>query len=173
VASSRGQPDCWKPYASYLGKVKLNLGCWIFYQKGYVNIDRNREVRADRYEDISTLPSFEANCADEIYAGHVAEDVDDVKASFGRWFEVLKPGGRITITVPDCGGANRMWLERKRFPALELGPDEGIIAITTGVKAGESRRPKRGGGPAQSSLRRIDVANMHGIGGIYQYRTGR
>ena len=28
-----------------------------------------------------------------------------------------------------------MWLERKRFPALELGPDEGIIAITTGVKA--------------------------------------
>ncbi len=135
MASSRGQPDCWKPYASYLGKVKLNLGCWIFYQKGYVNIDRNREVRADRYEDISTLPGFEANCADEIYAGHVAEHVDDVKASFGRWFEVLKPGARITITVPACRGANRMCLERKRFPALELGPDEGIIAVTTGVKA--------------------------------------
>ena len=115
--------------------MKLNLGCWIFYQEGYLNIDRDRGVRADRYEDISTLPSFEANCADEIYAGHVAEHVDDVKASFGRWFEVLKPGGRITITVPDCHGANRMWLERKRFPALELGPDEGIIAITTGVQA--------------------------------------
>ena len=51
MASSRGQPDCWKPYASYLGKVKLNLDCWIFYREGYVNIDRNREVRADRYED--------------------------------------------------------------------------------------------------------------------------
>ena len=143
MASSRGQPDCWKPYASYLGKVKLNLGCWIFYQKGYVNIDRNREVRADRYEDIATLPSFAANCADEIYAGHVAEHVDDVKASFGRWFEVLKPGGRITITVPDCRGANRMWLERKRFPALELGPDEGIIAITTGVKVDDLGGQKR------------------------------
>ena len=69
--------------------MNLNLGCWIFYQEGYRNIDRNREVRADRYEDISTLSSFEANCADEIYAGHVAEEhVDDVKASFGRWFEV-------------------------------------------------------------------------------------
>jgi hypothetical protein len=44
-------------------------------------IDRNREVRADRYEDIST------------HAGHVAEHVDDVRASVGRWFEVLKPGG--------------------------------------------------------------------------------
>ena len=96
--------------------MKLNLGCWIFYREGYINIDRNGAVRADRYEDISTLPSFEANCADEIYAGHVAEHVDDVKASFGRWFEVLKPGGRITITVPDCRGANRMWLERNFFP---------------------------------------------------------
>jgi predicted SAM-dependent methyltransferase len=67
----------------------------------------------------------------------VAEHVDDVKASFGRWFEVLKPAGRIAITVPDCRGVNRMWLERKRFSALELGPDEGIIAITTGVKAAD------------------------------------
>jgi len=70
--------------------MKLNLGCWIFYQEGYVNIDRNREVRADRYEDISTLRSFEANCADEIYAGHVAEHVDDVKASFGSWIDHTK-----------------------------------------------------------------------------------
>ena len=63
-----------------------------------------------------------------------------------------------------------MWLERKRFPALELGPDEGIIAITTGVKADDLGDQKK---EAQSSLRRIDVANMRGIGGIYQHRTGR
>jgi predicted SAM-dependent methyltransferase len=62
------------------------------------------------------MPSFEANCADEIYAGHVAEHVDDVKASFGRWFDMLKPGSRITITVPDCRGASgvraRRWNHR-------------------------------------------------------------
>ena len=63
-----------------------------------------------------------------------------------------------------------MWLERKLFPALELGHDEGIIAVTTGVKARDLGDQKKGGGPAQSSLRRIDVANMHGIGGIYQHR---
>jgi predicted SAM-dependent methyltransferase len=128
------QPDCRVSGAAYLCLVKLNLGCWIFYREGYINIDRDPKVRADRYEDIATLPSFGANCADEIYAGHVAEHVEDVKIAFGRWFEVLKPGGRITITVPDCRGANRMWLERQRFPALEVGPDEGIIQITTGVK---------------------------------------
>ena len=47
------------------------------------------------------------------------------------------------ITVPDCRGANRMWLERKRFPALELGPGEGIIAITTGVKADDLSDQKK------------------------------
>ncbi len=96
--------------------MKLNLVCWIFYQEGYVTIDRNREVRADRYEDISTLPSFEANCADEIYAGHVAEYVDDVKASLGRWFKVLKPGGRITIAVPDCRGEIECGWNENVFP---------------------------------------------------------
>ena len=74
------------------------------------------EVRADRYEDISTLPSFEANCADEIYAGHVAEHVDDVKASFGRWFEVLKPGGRITITVRIVAAQIECGWNEKIFP---------------------------------------------------------
>jgi hypothetical protein len=83
-----------------------------------------------------------------------------VKASFGRWFEVLKPGDRITITVPDCRGANRMWLERKRFPALELGPDEGIIAITTGVKAEDvgDRESKRCYTTGCSTNRRCEYA---------------
>src|SRR5204862_6716597 len=78
--------------------------------------------------------SFEANCAAEIYAGHVAEHVDDVIASFGRWFEVFKPGGRITITVPDCRGANRTWLERKRFPALEPSSALGWQLALEGYK---------------------------------------
>src|SRR5438874_9236576 len=111
------------------------------------------EVRADRYEDISTLPSFEANCADEIYAGHVAEHMDDIKASFGRWFEVLKPGGRITITVPDCRGANRIWLDRKRFPALALGPDRRDHRYHHRSESRRCRRSARGGGAAQSCFR--------------------
>src|SRR5207248_600525 len=27
-----------------------------------------------------------------------------------------------------------MWLERKHFPAIDLGPDDGLLQITTGVK---------------------------------------
>src|SRR5438874_5212088 len=114
--------------------VKLNLGCWIFYREGWVNIDHDRSVRADHHEDAAVLPSFAPNSVNEIYAGHIAEHVDDLKAAFARWNEVLKPGGRITITVPDCRGANRLWLAGKRFPGLEVDPDEGILQITTGIK---------------------------------------
>ncbi len=114
--------------------MKLNLGCWIFYREGWVNIDHDRSIRADRYEDATALPSVAPDSVEEIYAGHLAEHVDNVQATFTRWHAVLKPGGRITITVPDCRGANRLWLKGKRFPALEVGPDEGILQITTGVK---------------------------------------
>src|SRR5205814_10341627 len=107
---------------------------WIFYREGWVNIDHDRSVRADHHEDAAVLPSFAPNSVNEIYAGHIAEHVDDLKAAFARWNEVLQPGGRITITVPDCRGANRLWLAGKRFPGLEVDPDEGILQITTGIK---------------------------------------
>jgi SAM-dependent methyltransferase len=125
--------------AQFNAFVRLNLGCWIFYREGWINIDHDRSVRADRYEDAVTLPSFGPNSVDEIYAGHIAEHVDDVRAAFTRWREILKPGGRITITVPDCRGANRLWLEGKRFPALEAEPNEGILEITTGIKPADLR----------------------------------
>ncbi len=137
----RGQRprNCRAPSRFYLGVVRLNLGCWIFHRDGWVNVDRDRSVRADLYEDAELLPSIAANSVDEIYAGHIAEHVDDVKLAFMRWHEVLKPGGRITITVPDCRGANRLWLEGKTFPGLEVGPAEGIVEITTGVKQADLR----------------------------------
>ena len=47
-----------------------------------------------------------------------------------------------------------MWLERKRFPALELGPDEGIIAITTGVKADLGDQKRRRSCTIESSTNR-------------------
>ena len=49
-----------------------------------------------------------------------------------------------TIAVPDCRGANRLWLSGERFPALDVGPDDGIIQVMTGVKTLDlSDREKR------------------------------
>jgi hypothetical protein len=112
--------------------VRLNLGCWIFYHPGWVNVDLNPGVRADRYEDVSVLPSVGPDSVDEIYAGHVAEHVADVGTTLRRWLEVLKPGGKITITVPDAEGANRLWIEGREFPVLGHPPDRGALAVMTG-----------------------------------------
>jgi hypothetical protein len=61
-----------------------------------------------------------------------------------------------------------MWLERKRFSALELGPDEGIIGITTGVKAADL-----GDQEEEAMLHTVFSMNRRGSGGVYQHRTGR
>jgi 16S rRNA (cytosine1402-N4)-methyltransferase len=128
-------------------------------------------VRADRYEDISTLPSFEANCADEIYAGHVAEHVDDVKASFGRWFEVLKPGGRLAVvsfhSLEDrivknflverakAGGGSRHLPEvAQAAPSLHIltkrpvTPDDGEISVNPRARSAKLRAAERTAAPA-------------------------
>lgn len=114
--------------------LKLNLGCWTFYHDGWVNIDLDPKIRADRYEDVTALPSVELATVDEIYAGHVAEHVGDLGATLRRWFEVLRPGGRCTITVPDLPGAIALWRARSVFPGILYPADEGLVAIATGVR---------------------------------------
>lgn len=113
-------------------KVRLNLGCWVYYIQGWVNVDLATDVKTDLREDCETLPSFISESVDEIYAGHLLEHVQDVAATLRRWRELLKPGGRLTITVPDCEGATALWAASKRFPVLGCDSTSGILAVATG-----------------------------------------
>lgn len=117
--------------------IRLNLGCYTLYRYGWINIDLNLDVVADLYEDAVTLPSFQPGTVSEIFAGHLAEHVPDVGITFARWFELLKPGGRITIIVPDAEAAIDLWRSRLRFPVLGLDSEAGLIAITSGYTSRE------------------------------------
>jgi hypothetical protein len=86
------------------------------------NIDLNPDVRVDLHEDVVTLPSFEPDSVDEIYAGHIAEHLADVDAALRRWLEMLNPGGILTVTVPDGEGAMRLWRSRASFPVVVRMP---------------------------------------------------
>jgi len=103
-----------------------------FYHIGWVNIDNDPGVEADLHEDAEVLPSIANESVDEIYAGHIAEHIVDLKGGLSRWYEVLKPGGKITITVPDLIGATKLWKEDKDFPAIDLPADYGIVAVLVG-----------------------------------------
>ncbi|MBS3091157.1 methyltransferase domain-containing protein [Candidatus Pacearchaeota archaeon] len=74
--------------------MKLNIGCENEYKKGWVNLDVNKEVKADVYFDLSKLPDkklpFKDSQFDEILCSHVLEHVDDVE---GVMNEIYRIGG--------------------------------------------------------------------------------
>ena len=83
--------------------MKLHLGCGTKIIDGYVNVDIRQELNCDIVDDIKTLTTFQNNVAEEIYACHVLEHFSrhEYKEVLTRWFEVLKKGGILKISVPN------------------------------------------------------------------------
>jgi predicted SAM-dependent methyltransferase len=84
------------------GGLRLNLGCGKYHLTGFVNVDMQEAVKPDLLCDILDLP-YEAGTVDEIYAGHILEHFywQEGKEALNYWKSLLKPGGKISITVPD------------------------------------------------------------------------
>ena len=83
--------------------TKLHLGCGNIHLNGFCNVDILPTIAVDVISDISKLSNFK-NCSIElIYACHVLEHFshDESIKVLKRWFEVLKPGGELRISVPD------------------------------------------------------------------------
>jgi GT2 family glycosyltransferase/predicted SAM-dependent methyltransferase len=82
--------------------LRLNLGCGTFHLEGFVNVDMQEAVRPDLVCDILDLP-YEEESVDEIYAGHILEHFDwkDGEVALHYWMTLLKPGGKISVCVPD------------------------------------------------------------------------
>jgi hypothetical protein len=79
-----------KPAKKRKGKIKYNLGSGGVNKKGFINVDLH--VPSDFPCDIRNLAPLvrEHGQADEINASHVLE-----------WLKALKPGGKLTVEVPD------------------------------------------------------------------------
>ena len=87
--------------------IKINLGCGKDFRKGWINVDENREVKADVYCDFSKekLP-FKDNYADEILLDNVLEHIRPEKyfAFMEEVWRVAKPDAPIIIYVPHYSG---------------------------------------------------------------------
>jgi predicted SAM-dependent methyltransferase len=84
--------------------VKLNIGCGTDYKEGFINLDYNKEVKADVYTDILTGLPFPDNTFDFVYASHIIEHIPR-----GRLYHFLeelsricKPKAIIEIYAPHC-----------------------------------------------------------------------
>jgi predicted SAM-dependent methyltransferase len=101
--------------------MKLNLGCYEKKMYGFVNVDIREDVKPDVVDDVFLLDTFENNSANLIYACHVLEHTNYKNAEKGlkRWFDVLKEGGTLRISVPDLESVFEHYIYHKDVKTLK------------------------------------------------------
>lgn len=79
----------------------LHIGCGNDKLDGAVGLDRLSLPAVDMIHDLDLLPwPFKDETFDVIFAHSVVEHVGDLVAFFEESWRVLRPGGRIIMTVP-------------------------------------------------------------------------
>jgi len=88
---------------------KLNLGCGLDYKEGWINVDFNREVKADVYCDFDTekLP-FKDNSIDYVYMNHTLEHSKNVVRVIDELWRICKKGAIVKIYVPHYTGTQAL-----------------------------------------------------------------
>jgi len=101
--------------------MKLHLGC--FYKKihGFTNVDIREDVEPDLIDDVFKLEKVDRESVDLIYACHVLEHArrQESKDAIKRWYEVLKTGGTLRVSVPDPQAVFEHYICHKDLKALE------------------------------------------------------
>lgn len=81
--------------------VRLNLGVGKRPRAGFFGVDIVEMDGVDAVADLNMgLPGLPDNSVDEIVSEHVFEHVDNFMLLMTELHRVVKPGGKITITVP-------------------------------------------------------------------------
>ena len=95
-------------------ELKLQLGSGRRYKEGYVNLDNNKNIKADLYRDVTRGLPCGHNIFDEILTEHFLEHFngDDFVFIMNECWRTLKPSGILKIIVPDMN-----------FPTAWIDPD--------------------------------------------------
>ena len=83
--------------------MKLHLGCGKRFLEGFIHVDIANFPHIDHYASVENLSFLGDGVVDEIYSSHTLEYFDRsvVKNVLTEWLRVLKPGGKLYLTVPD------------------------------------------------------------------------
>jgi len=80
---------------------KLNLGCGLDYKEGYINMDFNEEVKADKHFNLNELPyPFKSNSFSEILMIRILEHLNNPDLVMKEIHRIAKPKAIIKIRVP-------------------------------------------------------------------------
>lgn len=87
-------------------QVRLNLGSCDLPLDGWTNVDLSTSphIKTDIVCDATDMSEhFKPGTVDEIFSSHLVEHFDpkQVDKAMKHWYELLKPGGKLGIVVPD------------------------------------------------------------------------
>ena len=88
---------------------KLNLGCGLDYKKSnekveWVNLDFNKNVKADVYHDLNKKLPFKDNEFNYIIIDNVLEHVDNLFLVIDEMWRISKPNATIEVFTPHFTG---------------------------------------------------------------------
>lgn len=78
---------------------KIHIGCGNNYLTGWINIDNNKNVKADMYCDINKKLPFGDNSVDEIITEGTVEHIkrEKIFQFYDEIWRICKPGARVKI----------------------------------------------------------------------------
>ena len=99
---------------------KLHLGCGTKHIEDYINIDIRYLPGVAEVNNIRFLRNYKENTVDEIYACHVLEHFGrwEYKEVIKRWFEILKPGGKLRLAVPNFNSICEYYLKTSDLKSI-------------------------------------------------------
>ncbi|WP_328988120.1 class I SAM-dependent methyltransferase [Thiorhodovibrio winogradskyi] len=116
------------------GTVRLHIGCGSRYIPGFFHLDAQPYPHVDLVTDVARLDEIPDATADLIYASHVLEHFGrwEFRATLAEWRRVLKPGGRLRLSVPDFAVCAKLYYERGLADGLN-----GLIGLVCGGQRDE------------------------------------
>lgn len=109
-------------------RIRLDIGAGPQQISGWLSVDMNEAINPDIVADARSLP-FEDDVVDEICAFHVLEHMDwqgGLDALY-EWLRVLKPGGGLTVAVPDVVEIYHMFKKGCKWGHYQIQMNEKYI----------------------------------------------
>ena len=111
--------------------LRLNLGCGLNKMVGFVNVDKYG--KPDQFWDLDITPyPWADDSIDEIVLNHVLEHIGPWWDAFCECARILKPGGQLSINVPDAS-SDSAWTYRDHLHVFSPLSFHGIQGLTSGT----------------------------------------